>query len=110
MIDNGAIAIGEVRAEKGQIARGYLPIGETATGPVAIPIVIINGKAEGPTLCLTAGVHATEYAPIETVFRLIHESGPANITRCRCCGSYCEHAYVRGAQRFCFADRWPEPE
>ena len=79
MIDDGAIAIGEVRAERGQIARGYLPIGETATGPVAIPIVIINGKAEGPTLCLTAGVHATEYAPIEAVFRLIHDLDPQTL-------------------------------
>ena len=79
MIEDGAIAIGEVCAARGQIARGYLNVGETTTGPVVIPIVILNGKAEGPTLCLTAGVHATEYASIEAVFRLIHEIDPKNL-------------------------------
>jgi predicted deacylase len=70
------IEIGGIRAKKGQVARGFLAIGETVTGPIQIPIVIINGEMEGTVLCLTAGVHATEYAPIEALLRLTNELRP----------------------------------
>jgi predicted deacylase len=39
-------------------------------------LVIINGRADGPTLCLTAGVHATEYAPIDAAIRLLQTIRP----------------------------------
>jgi hypothetical protein len=35
-------------------------------------LTILNGASKGPVLCLTAGVHATEYAPIEAAFQLMH--------------------------------------
>jgi predicted deacylase len=73
------IQIGEVCASRGQVARGFLPIGETAVGPVRIPIVIINGESEGPVLCLTSGVHATEYPSIEAVMRLTNELTPSGL-------------------------------
>jgi uncharacterized protein len=73
------IEVGKISAERGEIARGFLTVGETATGPIQIPIVIISGKADGPTLCLTSGVHATEYAPIEAVLRLIGELDPKTL-------------------------------
>jgi uncharacterized protein len=38
--------------------------------------VIIHGANPGPTLCLTSGVHATEYAPIEAVMRVINQVDP----------------------------------
>ena len=59
-------------AEPGETVRGWVEIGETAGGPVSIPLVIINGREDGPSLCFTAGVHATEYAPIDAVMRLVH--------------------------------------
>lgn len=71
------IEIGGVSAAPGEVARGFLRIGETAAGPVQMPIVLIRGQRPGPVLCLTAGVHATEYAPIEAVLRLIAEIKPA---------------------------------
>jgi uncharacterized protein len=66
------LAIRDIVAENGQIARGFLQIGETAVGPIQLPLVIVNGSDDGPVLCLTAGVHATEYAPIDAVMRTIH--------------------------------------
>ena len=56
-----------------------MEIGETITGPIRIPLVIINGNKPGPMLCLTAGVHATEYAPIEAVLRIITQIGAADL-------------------------------
>ena len=58
-------------AEPGQRTQGFVTIGETPSGPIQFPVVIINGADDGPVLCLTAGVHATEYAPIDAVMRIV---------------------------------------
>ena len=77
-----AITIGSLTAERGQVVRGFLDVGETATGPVQLPLAIINGTHDGPTLCLTGGVHATEYASIAAVMRLINEIRPQELHGC----------------------------
>lgn len=66
-----AIRIRDIVAECGQRAQGFVTIGETASGPIQFPVVIVNGVGDGPTLCLTSGVHATEYAPIDAVMRVV---------------------------------------
>jgi len=58
-------------AEPGQRTQGFVTFGETPSGPIQFPVVIINGADDGPVLCLTAGVHATEYAPIDAVMRIV---------------------------------------
>ena len=73
------IKVGDVTAQPGQVAQGFMEIGETITGPIRIPLVIINGSKPGPMLCLTAGVHATEYAPIEAVLRIITQIRAADL-------------------------------
>jgi predicted deacylase len=56
-----AVAIRDVRAEKGRRSQGFVDIANTPAGKLRIPLVIVNGAEDGPILCLTAGVHATEY-------------------------------------------------
>jgi hypothetical protein len=73
------VAIRDVRASPNEKVEGWLEIGETASGPLRIPLVIINGAGDGPRLCFTAGVHATEYAPIDAVMRLIRSVKPAEL-------------------------------
>jgi predicted deacylase len=70
------IVIRDIAAARGEKTQGWLTIGETASGPLRMPIVIINGREDGPVLCLTAGVHATEYAPIDAVVRLVRVIEP----------------------------------
>lgn len=82
MMGNKAITIGDITAQQGEIERGLITVGETATGAVQFPIVIVNGVNSGPSLCLTAGVHATEYAPIDSVLRLLAEIDPSNLSGC----------------------------
>lgn len=65
------IEIRGLRASKGQRTQGVVEIGETVTGPIRVPLVVVNGEQDGPVLCLTAGVHATEYPPIDAVMRTI---------------------------------------
>lgn len=76
---SGALKIGPIVAERGQVARGFLPVGETISGPVQLPVVLIHGVDPGPVLCLTAGVHATEYASIDAVMRIINELQPDSL-------------------------------
>ena len=70
------IKIEDVQAEKGKKKFGLLKIGETPTGPVELPLWIVNGFQKGPTLCLTAGLHPCEYAGIEAVIRTCKEIDP----------------------------------
>jgi predicted deacylase len=66
-----AFGIRGITAECGKRTQGFLTIGETASGPIQFPLVIVNGSDDGPVLCLTSGVHATEYAPIDAVLRIV---------------------------------------
>ena len=71
------LTIRDVIAESGGRGQGFVTIGETASGPMQFPLVIINGSEDGPTLCLTSGVHATEYAPIDAVMRVVQSLDPS---------------------------------
>ena len=76
---NGTIQIRDVTARRGERVKAFLTIGETPNGPIRIPLVIINGDGDGPVLCLTAGVHATEYPSIAAAMRLINELQPGQL-------------------------------
>ncbi len=41
--------------------------------PVSTPVLVLNGTAPGPTLCLTAAVHGDELNGIEMVRRVMHD-------------------------------------
>jgi uncharacterized protein len=73
------IAIRDIAAERGEKRQGWLTIGEAASGPLRMPLVLIHGREDGPTLCVTAGVHATEYAPIDAVMRLLRMLDPERL-------------------------------
>ena len=73
-MENRTVRAGGLAAQPGEVIQGFVEVGETITGPIRFPLIIINGQKPGPTLCLTAGVHATEYAPIEAVLRLVTQT------------------------------------
>ncbi len=68
--------IRDIVANPGQTVKGFIQIGQTPSGPIQFPLGIINGEQPGPVLCLTAGVHATEYPPIDALMRVIAELKP----------------------------------
>lgn len=69
-----------ISAECGRKAQGFVTIGETASGPIQFPVIIANGVNDGPILCLTSGVHATEYAPIDAVMRTMQSLDPSGLS------------------------------
>ena len=72
--------IRDIVAERGKKQRGFLTVGETPMGPIQIPLVILRGAEPGPTLCLTAGVHAAEYPAIDAVLRTVAGLDPADLS------------------------------
>lgn len=44
--------------------------------PVSTPVLVVNGKQPGPTLCLTAAIHGDELNGIEMVRRVLHDISP----------------------------------
>lgn len=47
---------------------------------VSTPVLVANGAAPGPTLCLTAAVHGDELNGIEMVRRVFHDLDPSNLS------------------------------
>jgi len=56
------VEVGAIKAESGQIAKGLLQAGELSDGctPVSVPVIVMNGKQDGPLLYLHAGAHGQE--------------------------------------------------
>jgi predicted deacylase len=73
------MAVGEITAEPGQTARGFLTADVGRGVTVRMPVVVINGKGEGPVFVVTAGVHGAEYPGIEAAIRLSRTLNPAEV-------------------------------
>jgi uncharacterized protein len=43
------------------------------------PYISIRGREDGPTLCVTAGMHGSEYAGIEAALSVAHELDPGEV-------------------------------
>ena len=48
--------------------------------PVSTPILVVNGRLAGPTLCLTAAIHGDELNGIEMVRRVVHNLDPEKLS------------------------------
>lgn len=48
--------------------------------PVAAPVLVVNGRLPGPTLCLTAAIHGDEINGIEIVRRVLHDINPRKLS------------------------------
>jgi predicted deacylase len=62
--------IAGLETKPGSRASGSLTAGARPASHVDVPFTVIRGMGEGATLCVTAGVHGTEYAGIGAAIRL----------------------------------------
>ena len=53
-----------------------------ALADIEFPLVEVRGVAEGPTLCLLAGVHGCEYSSIQAVRSLMRDLDPSELSGC----------------------------
>ena len=75
-----SVKAGPLEAASGSVASGFTSVGELADGitPVQVPIVIVNGRDDGPVVYLHAGSHGQETIySVETLRRLRTELDPA---------------------------------
>jgi predicted deacylase len=71
--DRSLELLGE-RVPPGSTARLTWAASEVFEGmSTATPVLVVNGKREGPVLCLTAAIHGDELNGIEMVRRVLHE-------------------------------------
>lgn len=70
----------DIEAEQGTKNFGFIKIGETPISPIEIPIGLVNGSEPGPTICITAGVHAMEYPGIEAAIRIYTNTDPKKLS------------------------------
>jgi uncharacterized protein len=76
------VRVGAIDAASGGVASGLVTLGELADGvtPIQVPVVIINGREDGPIVYLHAGSHGQEtiYA-VEMLRRLRADIDPARL-------------------------------
>ncbi len=73
---DSSLAVGSLAAEPGAKRYG---VNEFTVGgrPYRLPMWLVNGRTGGPTLVVTAGVHAAEYASIAAALDLGRTADPA---------------------------------
>lgn len=69
--------VGPLSVERGERARGWLPVPGTS---IKLPLTIISGARPGKTLLVTAGVHGGEYPGIESAIQLACSLDPTNLS------------------------------
>jgi predicted deacylase len=74
-----ALIVGGITVESGMRKSWDLHVGETALGPVRVPVTVINGSNEGPHLAVTAACHPMELTGVMTTIRLAREINPGEL-------------------------------
>ena len=65
--------------KRGTKLRAMLPVPDTMT---KIPLTVINGVEDGPTLLITAGIHGGEYPGIAAAIELGRDIEPEHVHGC----------------------------
>ncbi|HSR10016.1 MAG TPA: succinylglutamate desuccinylase/aspartoacylase family protein, partial [Thermodesulfobacteriota bacterium] len=74
------LKIGSASAEIGDKAQGFIKVGELS-GPseIVIPVLILNGKEDGPVLWINGGVHGDEVNVVMVSRRLAAGLNPGQL-------------------------------
>jgi predicted deacylase len=73
------IVIQEIATDPGTKSSGLLKVADGPMFDISVPIVIINGSDNGPTLCLTSGTHGCEFPGIAAVLQVCRETNPRQL-------------------------------
>jgi len=71
--------IGDVTSAAGEKRSGHLVVAEKAASAIELPVTIIQGREDGPTLAVLAGEHGCEYCGIFAAVRIIKDVDPEDI-------------------------------
>ena len=77
-MSNDVLTVGRLSARRGEKRYGVNEFSVDGK-PYRLPMWLANGMAEGPTLVVTAGVHAAEYASMAAALELGRSLDPASL-------------------------------
>lgn len=68
------------QVKKGEKRFGYVPIVDTVAAKFDMPVGVVNGVNDGPTLAVTGGLYPTEYCGVESASRLYQLINPEELS------------------------------
>jgi hypothetical protein len=72
--------IGSAESKKGEIAYGTIVVGHTmGRFPIEIPVVIVEGLEDGPTLLVNAAIHGAEIIGTLGIHKVLREIDPKEV-------------------------------
>ncbi|MFV0257086.1 MAG: succinylglutamate desuccinylase/aspartoacylase family protein [Acidimicrobiales bacterium] len=72
--------LGGVTVQPGQRRQTELPIARLVSGSqLALPVIMLHGRSDGPTLWLTAAIHGDEVAGTEIIRRVLARLDPRDL-------------------------------
>ena len=75
-----AFEIAGLQVRPGERGAGWIQIAKTAAGsPIALPIVVFHGKADGPVLAIDAAAHGDEYEGVLSLISMLRQLDPITI-------------------------------
>ena len=67
-----ALTVGTAAAKRGEIVYGdFLLVQHPVGGADSLPVIIAQGKEDGPVFWITAGIHGIEHAGIQVIHKMI---------------------------------------
>lgn len=74
------ISIDQISCEPGKRSHGFIQIAKRADGsPIGLPVIIVNGTKEGPTLVVDACIHGDEYEGRDAVIEVAKNLDARNL-------------------------------
>lgn len=77
-MSKSAFTIAGLTAVPGERASAVLDLTLAGT-PTKMPLFVLNGAQDGPTVVVTAGIHGAEYVGIEAAIRLATQTDPSQL-------------------------------
>ena len=72
--------IGDTEAPAGRRTQTELPIARLMSGtPVALPVIVLHGKTDGPTVWINAATHGDEIVGVEIIRRVLSLVHPGSL-------------------------------
>lgn len=100
------LTVGTAEAKPGKLTYGHLDVLEHVSGiPERLPVLIAQGREDGPTLWLTANIHGAEYAGIPAIHRTMTDDLPGRLRGTVVAMPSLNPAGLRTASRTAYYDR-----
>ncbi|UCD44659.1 MAG: succinylglutamate desuccinylase/aspartoacylase family protein [Candidatus Bathyarchaeota archaeon] len=74
------LKVQNLEASRGEKKQGYLRISEKPAGPHMIPITLVNGDGDGPTVVINGGEHGSEYNGPAATLTVMKELDPGELS------------------------------